>query len=88
MVHDPDKAHGGTGVAYVINPRGDIKNVTWSDTGSNLRVILTPAKDAVLSNMLNYKFYVAGGVKNLSVLNIKAVDIDGNPVSGVTASVD
>jgi hypothetical protein len=88
MVHDPDKAHGGTGVAYVINPRGDIKNVTWSDTGSNLRVILTPAKGAVLSNMFNYKFYVAGGVKNLSVLNIKAVDIDGNPVSGVTASVD
>jgi hypothetical protein len=88
IVHDPDKAHGGTGVAYVINPRGDIKNVTWSDTGSNLRVILIPAHGVVLSDMLDYKFYVAGGVNNLNVLSVKAVDVDGNPVSGVTASIN
>jgi hypothetical protein len=88
IVHDPDKAHGGTGVAYVINPRGDIKNVTWSDTGSNLRVILIPAHGVVLSDMLDYKFYVTGGVNNLNVLSVKAVDVDGNPVSGVTASIN
>jgi hypothetical protein len=38
--------------------------------------------------MLDYKFYVTGGVNNLNVLSVKAVDVDGNPVSGVTASIN
>lgn len=30
------------GKPWVINPRGDIKNIAWSDDGSNLKVLLTP----------------------------------------------
>jgi hypothetical protein len=88
LSHAPDADHGGSGRAYVINPRGDLKNVTWSDTGTNMRVIISPAKTQALSNIHDYKFYIAGGVTNLAVSNVKAVDIDGNAVSGVTATID
>jgi hypothetical protein len=88
LSHDPDVDHGGSGRAHVINARGDLKNVTWSDTGTGMRVVILPAKAQALSNIHDYKFYVAGGVTNLTVLNIKAVDINGNPVSDVTATVD
>ena len=88
LSHSPDVDHGGSGRAYVINPRGDLKNVTWSDTGTNMRVIILPAKAQALSNVHDYKFYVAGGVTNLTVLNVKAVDINGNNVSGVTAALE
>lgn len=87
LSHDPDVDHGGTGRAYVLNPRGDLKNVTWSDTGTNLRVIISPARGQALSNIHDYKFYVAGGITNLAVLSVKAVDINGNNVSGVTAKL-
>jgi len=88
LSHSPDVDHGGTGRAYVVNPRGDLKNVTWSDTGTSLRVIILPAKGQALDNVHNYKFYVAGGVTNLAVLSVKAVDINGNNVSGVTATLN
>lgn len=87
MAHDPDADHGGSGKTYVINPRGDIKNVTWSDNGTDLRVIAIPAKGMSMGSMLNCKFYVAGGINNLNMLSIKAVDIDGNPVTGISANV-
>jgi hypothetical protein len=88
LFHDPDVDHGGSGRAHVINPRGDLKNVTWSDSGTAMRIIVITAKAQALSNIHDYKFYVAGGVTNLNVLNVKAVDINGNAVSGVTAMVD
>ena len=88
LTHSPDVDHGGTGRAYVINPRGDLKNVTWSDTGSSLRVIIAPDRAQALSNIHDYKFYVAGGITNLAVQSIKAVDINGNDVSGVTATIE
>jgi len=88
LSHAPDVDHGGTGRAYVVNPRGDMKNVTWSDTGTSMRVIILPAKTQALSNVHDYKFYVAGGITNLTVLNVKAVDINGNNVSGVTAALE
>lgn len=88
LSHGPDVDHGGSGRAHVVNPRGDLKNVTWSDTGTSMRVVILPAKAQALSNIHDYKFYVAGGVTNLTVLNIKAVDINGNAVSGVTATID
>lgn len=85
--HSPDVDHGGSGRAHVINPRGDIKNVTWSDTGASMRVIVAPANGKVLSSMTDYKFYVAGGITNLNIVSVKAVDINGNPVAGVTGSI-
>ena len=87
FTHDPDAANGGTGVAHVVNTRGDIKNVAWTDDGYNLRVIVTPAKGVALSNMVDFKFYVAGGITGLTVSQVKAFDENGNPVAGVTATV-
>jgi hypothetical protein len=87
LTHDPDVDHGGAGRAHVANPRGDLKGVAWKDDGSNMRVILTPAKRSVLGNMKEFKFYVAGGVTDLQVVNVKAVDLNGNPVAGITASI-
>lgn len=87
LSHSADVNHGGVGMACVINPRGDLKNVSWSDTGVSLRAILMPAKGQALSAMLDYKFYVAGGITNLNVVDVKAFDINGNPVAGITASV-
>lgn len=88
FAHGPDVDHGGAGRAYVINPRGDLENVTWSDTGTSLRAIVMPAAGQALNSIAYYKFYVAGGVTSLSVTSIKAVDINGNTVGGVVAAIN
>lgn len=87
FTHNPDRDHGGTGRAHVINPRGDIKNVSWRDDGASLRVIITPAKNAAPTNIKDFKFYVAGGITGLQVVNVKSFDINGNVMSGVTAAI-
>lgn len=87
LSHNPDVDHGGSGRVYVVNPRGDIKNAAWKDDGSNTRVILTPATGALLDTIKDYKFYVAGGITNLQIVNVKALDINGNPITGVTAAI-
>lgn len=85
--HDPDVDHGGNGRAHIVNPRGDIKSVAWSDDGENLRVLLTPARDGALSSFTDFKFYVAGGVANLALVALRAFDPNGNPVPGVSVEV-
>lgn len=85
--HLPDSDNGGTGKAYVINPRGDLKNVIWSDDGTVLKVVLTPTHSKYLSAMSDFKFYVAGGIDGLTLTSVQAVDSNGNPLSGVTASI-
>ncbi len=85
--HDPDVGNGGAGRAYIVNPRGDIKSVNWKDDGENLRVLLLPSKDKKLNRMIKFKFYVSGGVTGLALSNLKAFDINGNNVSGVTAEI-
>lgn len=81
--HSPDSEHGGNGKAYVVNPRGDIKNVHWSSTGSTLKVHIIPTRLSVLDNFKDFKFYLAGGVENPVINEVKAYDIDGYPVQGV-----
>ena len=85
--HDPDAETGGVGKAYVSNPRGDLKSILWNDDGSNLQVLLTPTQAQSLSSMTDFKFYVSGGIANLLANNIVAVDINGSPVTSVTADV-
>lgn len=87
LIHDPDEVSGGVGRPYVINTRGDIKSVNWSDDGSSMIVMLTPAKGKVLDNFLDFKFYVAGGITGLQVANVQAFDVDGNPVTGTVVSI-
>jgi hypothetical protein len=83
FLHNPDEALGGTGRPYVINSRGDIKNVAWTDDGTSMRVIVTPARTG-LSKMEHFKFYVAGGITGLIPQLVEAYDINGNPVTGVS----
>ena len=75
------------GKTWVVNPRGDIKNVIWRDDGTHLTVILTPTQGTTLTQMLDYKFYLAGGITGLIQTGLKAYDVNGNPMMGVTASI-
>ncbi len=88
FTHDPDKSHGGLGVTHVANPRGDLKNLVWSDDGTNLKIILTPANLAGIQSLQDCKFYVAGGITNLSLGSLQAVDQDGHPITTVSAIVN
>jgi hypothetical protein len=95
--HDPDQDNSGTGQAYVIPPRGDLKSINWTDTGTVLRVLIAPAwhktvedadRTSFNAESMNWsKFYVAGGVTGLQVNNVQAFDMDGNPIAGISASV-
>ena len=89
--------NGGEGVAFASNPRGDIKNLAWSDNGTSMRVIMTPAwvKQTIpgpgeaMSEMQHFKFYVAGGVTGFALApptpeipnGFLAFDINGNEIS-------
>ena len=100
LTHNPDAAHGGTGTPYVINPTGHIKNLSWAQTGisgTDLRVIIMPTSDGEITTVKDFKFYVAGGIGGLSIvdqdtndpdLDVLAFDSDGAPIAGdVVASV-
>lgn len=85
--HSPDAANGGTGKAYVVNPEGNLKNILWKDDGVKLRVLLTPTHDIPLVSMKDFKFYIAGGITGLQLDNVIAIDMNGNPVTGVSGTV-
>ena len=87
-LHDPDADNGGQGRAWVVNPRGDIKSLLWRDDGTRLRVLLTPAGTQPLQDLNDFKFYVAGGLSGLQVVEVRAVDGAGNPVPGITAVIE
>ncbi|MDH5595081.1 MAG: hypothetical protein OEY68_11885 [Gammaproteobacteria bacterium] len=86
MTHNPDVDNGGAGRAYVVNPRGDIKSVNWTDDGSNLKVILMPTKNQTLTNLKDFKFYVAGEITGLALVNAQGYDANGNAIA-VTANI-
>lgn len=95
LAHSPDSSVGGTGKTFVVNPRGEMKNLTWTDNGTNLRVLLLGSGDGTTKDpylegtyMWKYfKFYISGGVTGVQVQNVKAYDINGDLISGVTAIV-
>ncbi len=78
------------GKPWVINPRGDIKNVVWADDGTNLKAIVTPTKAITLEKkpgIVQLKFHIAGGITGLTLTNLKAYDVNGNLMSGITANI-
>jgi hypothetical protein len=87
FTHDPDADNGGSGKAHVVNPRGDITSVNWSDTGSSLHVLVTPTKEVLSKPKKNLLFYVSGGITGLQLSSIKAVDINGNTVPDVGITI-
>jgi len=78
----------GVGVPWIVNPRGDIKNVVWHDDGTTMTVLVTPTQGTTLTRIKDFKFYIAGGVSGLTQTSLRAYDINGVAVSGVTATVN
>ncbi len=85
--HDPDVSIGGIGVAHVVNPRGDLKNLAWTDDGTVLKVVITPANLSGIDSLKDCKFYVAGGITNLSLLSLQSLDQNGNTINTITATM-
>lgn len=79
---------GKTGGAWVTQGRGDLKNIMWSDNGSELIVLLTPTKGVPVSDLRDLRFYVSGAVEALDVLDLKAYDMSGNMLSGFSAQLE
>lgn len=80
------------GTVYVVNPRGDLKNLNWTDDGSTLKVYMISTKLDSPTHIKDFKFYIAGGYRDLSlqlleVQEVKAYDRDGVEVTGVVASI-
>jgi len=97
LSHNPDKDNGGPGQAYVVPPRGDLRSFAWTDTGTTMRVLITPTWHKSPADVTRtsgdpetlkwFKFYVAGGITGLQIDSVQAYGSDGNPVSGLTASL-
>lgn len=89
MAHDPDVDNGGVGRALVINPTGEIKNIHWSDNGTSTKAIILPASSGGFSSMTDFKFYLSGGVENLTVSSVRAFRQNGEEIFtvGVTSTV-
>ncbi|MGV8991374.1 MAG: hypothetical protein ACOH1Q_08240 [Thiobacillus sp.] len=79
---------GSIGDPWVTHGRGDLKNLMWSDNGSEIKVMLTPVKGTPLSALKDFKFYVTGSVASLNLTSLKAYDASGNPLSGFAATID
>lgn len=79
---------GSTGDPWVTHGRGDLKNLMWSDSGSEIKVMLTPVKGEPLTSLKDLKFYVTGSVTTLSLVSLKAYDVSGNPLSGFDAVIE
>ncbi len=80
----------GKNLAMAIVPRADQSTLNWADNGTTLKVLLQAPSNLLPEKTKNYKFYVLG-VDKTSLLtvpgSIVAVDVNGNPVAGVTASI-
>jgi len=74
----------GSGEAFVINPLGYIKNLSWADDGTNMKIIMLQSKDGIVDDMKDYKFYISGSVTNLQLESVQGYDIDGNTIAGVS----
>lgn len=79
---------GATGDPWVTHGRGDLKNLMWSDNGSEIKIMLTPVKGAPLSSLQDFKFYVTGSVTALNRVSVKAYDVLGNPLSGFDTVIE
>jgi hypothetical protein len=77
----------GVGRPWVVNPRGDVKNLSWADDGSTLTVLLSPVTDRPLVHLRDFKFYVSGGVADLRIVQVIAYDPAGQPLPDVTGVV-
>lgn len=96
LTHDPDQSAGGAGKPLAVNPRGEMKNLSWSDDGTTMKVLLTASGDGTwrdpyretIYGLNYYKFYVTGGLTGVQVQNVRAFDTDGREIAGIVAAVE
>lgn len=83
LTHTPQ-----VGTPWLVNPRGDLKNLSWSDDGTTLKVILTASHAQALRRPSDLKFYIAGGLAELQVKSLKAYDAVGRPLAGLQVAIE
>lgn len=87
FTHDPDSTAGGSGKAFVVNPLGYLKNISWSDDGTTMKIIIMQSKDGIIDDMTDYKFYITGTTTNLALVSTAGYDINGDSVVGVSTTI-
>jgi hypothetical protein len=92
LSHDPDQDSGGAAgdKAYISNPVGHLKSVSWHDDGINTRIIMMPNRDSDISDLKDFKVYLAG-IGGWVVNDTKSFDVNGVELvspDNVTASID
>lgn len=95
LSHDPDSSVDGTGTPLVVNPRGEKKNIAWTDNGTQMSILILNAGDGTWKEFnLNdyglkvYKFYITGGITGLQVVYAKAFNQNGDELPGLSVSID
>ena len=86
--HETLAITGENGRMHIVNPRGNMKSVLWSDDLTQLKVILIPSGLYPLTNMKDFKFYIAGGIQGVVLQEVKAFDENGNDVSGISVLIN
>jgi len=87
LSHDPDSTAGGSGKAFVVNPLGYLKNISWSDDGTTMKIILMQSKAGIIDDMSDYKFYVSGTTTNLQLVSAQGYDINGASIVGINTTI-
>ena len=84
LSHDPS-----TNQSWVVNTRGDIKNVSWRDNGTTITLLITAASGSALNNMKDLKVYIAGPVTGIAVIpgSLKTYDSNGGVITGITTAL-
>ena len=86
LTHDPGIDNGGVGRVVVVNPTAVQKNIHWVDDGVKTKVIILPTTSAGFTRMVDFKFYVSGGVENLFVSDVRAFRQNGEEIFTVSAN--
>lgn len=76
-----------SGNPWITHGRGDITNLSWVDNGTLLKVMQTPVTGKTTNLLSDFNFYVTGAVTALTINSVKAYDVNGNPISGFSASL-
>lgn len=86
FTHDADETVGGTGKAFVVNPTGYRKALSWSDDGVNLKVILIESRTGSINDMKDFKIYITGTATNLQLTSVTGYDNNGDIANGVISA--
>ena len=78
----------GVGAPWLVNPRGDLKNMSWADDGTTIRVLLTPTTGRTPGDLLDFTIVVAGELAGLRVGTVRGYDRSGTAVAGLTATLE